>query len=493
MAGGPAEAHASARPPDPRYQLLERVGAVLRLGSSAEVVSWRAHDTVLRRQVRLDIHRPGGPGAERFVENALRAATDTHPTLARVLDVVNEPEHAYIVSAWVEGISLSSMLDDGPLDPPAAAALIGQLAEGVAAAHAAGTVVGVLRPDQVVRTASDTVTLLRVPLPGPTRGDDIRGIGALLYAALTARWPLDAGGDRLPPAPTPGGRLGTPRHLRAAVPGDLSALTMRALYPARPDSADLTAGELARALGACTPHGPELVPFGGREAGPQRRRRSRVLRFATPALALLALGLVAWLIASVVTAVPDQAGATRSGGALTASGTSAATSGGSTAPTPRGPAPAVAAPQPVRASSVSSYNPYNSPPGNDNSAQVGLVDDGNGQTSWHTDPYFRLPTFGGLKPGVGLLFDFGAATAVRQVQLMTPTPGISLQIRAGDTPDGTLDSYARVGSKDAMPGSATVAVTGSRSARYWLVWLTSLPAQPGGNYEGAVGEVTFLR
>lgn len=488
MSAEVADGETMSGPLGARYELIDRVSAA----QTARLTSWRANDTLLRRQVRLDVHRPGGESASAFITAALKAGAVNHPTLARVLDVVDEGHQAYVVSAWVEGAPLSSALGEGPLEPAAAVSIIRQLAEGVAAAHRADTTVGVLRPDNVVLTPGDTVTVARVPVPGPTRFDDLRALGALLYAALTARWPLDAGSGGLPPAPTTGGRLCTPRQLRAGVPADLSALTMHALFPERPGGITSAEALIAALDGRGTR--TDLLPFGIRNVVTAPRQRShRRLRIGVPLLAVVALALVAGVIAALITALPRPSASGKAHSTLAVaagqghhSASASPSASASAKPTHK------AAPRPVHVGRVTSYNPYLQPPGDDNAADVGRTTDGNPNDAWQTDPYFRKPDFGGLKPGVGLLYDLGGSTAVRQIRITTPTPGLNLQIRAGDSASGSLASYQAVASRTHVPSSFTITLPGSTHARYWLVWITSLVGQANGDYQGAIGEVTFL-
>lgn len=452
---------------------------------------------MLRRQVRLDIHRPGGESARRFLDTALAAGLVSHPALARVLDVVDEGEQAYVVSAWIDGTPLTTLLADGPLDPDQASSLIGQLADGVAAAHQAGTSVGVLRPDHVLLTPSGTVALVRVPRPGPTPADDIRGLGALLYATLTARWPLDTGGVGLPPAPTTGGRLCTPRQLRAGIPSDLSMLAMRALYPDQPGgvvSAAVFAEGLAGPVARQQP--PDLLPF--REERPpgseapgeyvESRRRISAARLAVPLAAVLIVGLVAWLLVGIVSG----------GGKHSGKPASAASAPGNSGPRSSANSPSksasqqATAPKPVPISSTAGFNPYNQPPGDDNAANVHLAADGNPSTSWMTDPYRGYAAFGNLKAGSGLIFDMGSAVSIRQVRISTPTPGISFQILGADSPSQQQKAMSVMGSKSKAGASTTVSISGTTPHRYWVLWLTSLAPNSGGEFQGGISEVRFL-
>lgn len=480
-----------------RYELHERIETSQAGSRSSRLTSWRAYDTTLRRQVRLDIHRPGGEAARRFLDTALAAGLVSHPALARVLDVVDEGEQAYVVSAWIDGTPLTTLLADGPLDPDQATSLIGQLADGVTAAHQVGTAVGVLRPDHVLLTPSGTVALVRVPRPGPTPADDIRGLGALLYAALTARWPLDTGGVGLPPAPTTGGRLCTPRQLRAGIPSDLSMLAMRALYPDQPGGV-VSAGAFAEGLAVpvARTQSPDLLPF--RPAPPpgaeppgeyaEPRRRISAARLAVPLACVLVIGLVAWLMIGILSGNGKQHGKPAS----------AASQPGNSGPRSSAGSPSksashkAGAPTPVPVRSAASFNPYNQPPGDDNAANVQLAADGNPSTSWMTDPYRGYPAFGNLKPGSGVIFDLGSAVSLRQVRISTPTPGISFQILGADSPSQQQKAMAVMGSTSKAGATTSVSISGSTPHRYWVVWLTALAPNSSGEFQGGISEVRFL-
>ncbi|HEY2074180.1 MAG TPA: hypothetical protein VGG88_11450, partial [Gaiellaceae bacterium] len=107
--------------------------------------------------------------------------------------------------------------------------------------------------------------------------------------------------------------------------------------------------------------------------------------------------------------------------------------------------------------------------------------DGNPGTSWYTQIY-ATPSFGNLKPGLGLVVDAGRSTKLAALTVQTPTPGFVAQIQAGDSPQGpfTDDSPAQT-----VNGSTTFTLSG-KTARYYVVWITRLP--PGGKAE--ISEVT---
>src|SRR5215468_2380026 len=193
-----------------RYRLLERLVAPTEVAPGV----WRGQDTVLNRQVMVTMHEPAGPAARALLEHAYALSMIEHPALPRVFDAEDEGERTWVVTEWVEGSTLAGLLADGPSAAGVAAATVAGLAEGVELAHRAGLSVGLLDPDHVVITSRGTVTVTRLRVDGGSPGEDVRHLGALLYAMLTGVWPLSGGRSNTPDSGhTPGG-LPTPRQAR---------------------------------------------------------------------------------------------------------------------------------------------------------------------------------------------------------------------------------------------------------------------------------------
>ena len=461
-----------------RYRLLECVAG----DPDGPAVAWRAWDTLLARAVTLTVVRPGGPAADGFLRHAHAVSTVVHPALARVYDAVDDETRAYVVSEWVSGTPLTALLRDGALDPDTAAATVGKVADGIAAAHAAGVAFGGVHPDHVVVTHGATVTLAQVVGDGRAApADDIRGLGALLYASLTAHWPLapTGGAAALRSASANGGHLLTPRQVRAGVPEDLSTLAMRALDPGAPHGVR-SAAALASVLGDRAAPGEETFPFEGGQARP----RSRWLVLVAPlAAAFVALALIGWLVGGALGRLPggDTQAAPIRVGPSTSAGTSS--SQGPTQPA-------------LRAAAVSAATLYDPSPTSDGAERKQIADsyDGNPGTAWPTDLYRRNATFGNLKKGLGIAYDFGEAVTLKKVKIVTQKPGIDLQILAGDAPDAAdPSSYRKVGEAFGLGASQEIDLTAGAAARYYVVWITKLAPAEGGQYDASLSEVTFLR
>ena len=93
---------------------------------------------------------------------------------------------------WVPGSSLSEVAQSGP-SPIGAARAVRALAAAAEAAHRSGGALSIDHPSRI-RISSDGNAVLAFPgtLAGDDKASDVRGLGAVLYALLLDRWPLDA-------------------------------------------------------------------------------------------------------------------------------------------------------------------------------------------------------------------------------------------------------------------------------------------------------------
>ena len=185
-----------------RYRLEDRLAAAG--GWSA----WKAIDEILARPVSVITFAAGFPRLEQVVTAARAASRLTDTRLTQVFDVEDSWDHAYIVLEWPFGDTLADLVATGSVEPAAGARIVAEVAAALSGAHAAGLAHLCLRPDTVRWTPGGGVKVtglgIDAALSGVTSDDpelaDTRGLGRLLYAALTGLWP---GQDypELPPAP----------------------------------------------------------------------------------------------------------------------------------------------------------------------------------------------------------------------------------------------------------------------------------------------------
>lgn len=142
----------------------------------------------------------------------------------------------------------------------------------------------------------------------------------------------------------------------------------------------------------------------------------------------------------------------------------------------------------IRVASAQDFDPFAD--GGEHSEEVAAAYDGDPGTAWHTERY-TSPDLGGLKPGVGLVFELADPGPVQQVTPTIPSGGIDFQLYAlneppGGDPSGWGEPVATV--EDAGGGQVTVTLDRPVEARYWLMWITQLPS---GSNQAAVAEVSF--
>ncbi len=205
---------------------------------------WRATDTVLARSVAVHAVHSDDDRAPDLLEAARLSATVNDSHLLRVLDCDDADGVCWVVQEWGEGLSLDLMLQRGPLAPSRAAWLAKEVAQAIAAGHARGVPHGRLNPEAVLVTHSGAVKLIgyvvdaslhRAPPVSPVYGEldareaDVIDVAAVLYAALTGRWPGVAESS-VPAAPMEGRRPLRPRQVRAGVPRALDAICERVLH-----------------------------------------------------------------------------------------------------------------------------------------------------------------------------------------------------------------------------------------------------------------------
>jgi serine/threonine protein kinase len=125
---------------------------------------YRARDTRLGREVALKIlpaeFAANPDRRHRFEQESRSASALNHPNIVAVYDAGEEQGVSYIVSELVDGESLRDLIGRGPLPVRKALELAAQLADGLAAAHAAGVVHRDMKPENVMLTRDGRAKIL---------------------------------------------------------------------------------------------------------------------------------------------------------------------------------------------------------------------------------------------------------------------------------------------------------------------------------------------
>jgi hypothetical protein len=145
------------------------------------------------------------------------------------------------------------------------------------------------------------------------------------------------------------------------------------------------------------------------------------------------------------------------------------------------------APTPISGITARDFDPQGSDH-SENPAEAPQAVDGNPATAWTTLRYDQQFGAGGLKTGVGLVLDLGGEHAVSEVDLTTVGQPTSVSIYVTDTNPADLHGLSVAGHTTiGTTLHGTVTLDGPVTGQYVVVWLTRIPAVPGG-FRGGVAE-----
>ena len=141
-----------------RYRLVEL------LGDGVYATAFRAQDAQLDRDVEVKILRPEYASNLDFLSDLrwqTRAAAGlSHPNIASVYDFGTDGAATYLVSEYVDGADLATLLErNGPVPPRRAARAADEVARALAAAHERGLAHGDVQPANVLVTSDGHVKL----------------------------------------------------------------------------------------------------------------------------------------------------------------------------------------------------------------------------------------------------------------------------------------------------------------------------------------------
>lgn len=150
------------------HRILARIG-VGRMGELYRARDTRAGRTVAIRVVAEEI--AGNPEERaRFLAAARATAALSHPNIAALYEIGEAPGVLYLVSEFVPGDTLRSLIAGRALNPRHAIDHGIQIADALAEAHAEGLVHRDLRPGSIIITPKGIAKLVDVGLAGWTGG-----------------------------------------------------------------------------------------------------------------------------------------------------------------------------------------------------------------------------------------------------------------------------------------------------------------------------------
>ena len=469
-----------------RYRLLVRHGA------TPTLQFWQAQDTSLERQVALTFIDVDQTMTEDQLTGVLsrtqRLSQIDMPGIARVLDVVRIGAGGLIVSEWVRGASLQEVAGTAP-SPISAARAIKSLAAAAEAAHKAGVSLSLDQPARVRVSIDGDVTLaFPATMPEATPEDDIRGIGAALYALLVNRWPLPESGDGgglAPAAVDDTGKPVAPDSVNSDIPFPISSAAAHAIQGdggIRGASTlsnllqqSVAAHEQTEVLSKVSETRPPARPAvpAPPDAEEQADRRRRVLIGIGIGGAIILIALL--VLASVLNRIfGDVNGLDKTELGLSSPSSSAL--------------PGAEAPGTVRPTAATVFSPGGEA---DRPQDAGLAIDGIPATAWSTDTYSDAVPFPGFKSGVGLLLTLPKPTVISSVSLDVPSTGTKVELRSSPTPHPTRleDTTVLAPAKSLQPGPNKISADSSEPTSTLLVWISTM-GKTNGESRTQISEIT---
>jgi eukaryotic-like serine/threonine-protein kinase len=147
-----------------RGQSIGSYRVLFRLGSGGMGEVWRARDNLLGRDVAIKVVFPENvrdpDRMKRFAMEAKAASSLKHPNILTIYEVGESEFGPYLVTEYVEGDTVRTLLNDGALPLAKAVDVALQAAEGVASAHAVGIAHRDLKPENLMVNREGIVKIL---------------------------------------------------------------------------------------------------------------------------------------------------------------------------------------------------------------------------------------------------------------------------------------------------------------------------------------------
>jgi serine/threonine-protein kinase len=487
---------------------------------------WLGTDEVLRRAIAVKILHQHLAADDTFVtrfrHEAIAVARLSHPSIVNVYDTCSEDGVEAIVMELVRGQTLRQRLDDGQVDPWVAANVAAQVAGALAVAHAAGLVHRDIKPANIllsedgrvkvgdfgIAKAAESADLTQegsflgtakylapeqVEAKHVDGRTDLYSLGVVLYEMLCGRVPFEGDSSSATALARLHGDPPRPRLVKAGVPRELEAITMR-LLARDPDGRYPTATDARAALlGAGANDGPapgdatvsEPVPARLPPPPPPGAHPPGTRPLSTPAggsAVRFADSERRWLVPTLLVVLVAVALGVAG---LLIKGSSTGLFGDDEASAPPAEQPAD---ESVAIARTIDFDPEGDRAEHHDEAEAGNAIDGDGATAWSTESYGN-PDWGGLKPGVGLVLELEQAGELRTLALETPSVGWQAEVYVADGLADELGGWGEpVATVDAGTDGTTTVDVDARGGAV-LLWFT----RAGDDSEVVVREVRLTR
>ncbi|MBO3143892.1 protein kinase family protein [Dermatophilus congolensis] len=532
-----------------RYRLNNRRARI------GDIDVWAATDDTLGREVEVTVLPTSHPQAQEIVKAARNSAAIADHRLVRVLDVGSDIRMSWVVEESLADMrTLAQLLETGPLPPEEGRRIAGEIATALTTAARRNVHHLHLTPHAIRITDSGLVKIAGLAVADAIAGGnenfntedaqrtDACAIVALMYAAITARWPLPSSIRGLDTAPRVGTAIAVPSELVSAVPPEIDAVCRSTLNhnsgPATPaevaaqlrpwSSVRVTKASHSKNTEKTTETTPDATPPNKSASSVTTRlkdrkneriaaeRRDLEERRSDPSYLNIREALAVGTGTDNENAIaPGFAAPSYKDGkyarpivAVVLAGILLATAAAipvlintipesTTSATPTTPAPAKPATPnpsathtdnstPIAISHVRSFDPQGD--GAENENQTHRATDQNTSSEWHTEGYDSPDIIGGNKRGVGLVLKLQDQTSIKGVKI-NGRQGQSITVLANNS--SSLEGATEIGKVENTPkGESDIRASTTEPAQYLIVLLTKLPQGEDGRYRGSISEIT---
>lgn len=467
---------------------------------------WRAYDERLNRMVALRLVDPADPLHDDLRSAACAAARIVDRRVVRVLDVLDYDGNLVIVTEWVDGIPLEQLLTDA-MTPAQSVEVTRRVAEAVGHLHSCGLTHGRLRPANVmidrdgevrVRGHMIDARIYGIDPGGIPKAADLSGLGAIMTACLTGRWPGETP-TALPAVPIVAGKYAVPSQLRADLPQRLDSFVIRAMsaapraetLPASNTFADAStaldalaglyegSGSLRRLNKRPRPgdspsdHRPGL----GQSVGKAAKRTAVV---AGALAAVFAIGVAGARLlpssgGSAVAVTKNDALTARSNDSASVANTEAESVGESP----------VTGEQILPIVGIMTMLPKGK--GVSAVGQPQFAIDGDSATVWHTALYKTAAV--GPTEASGVVIDLGQVRQITAVNIGLLGNNSGVELRVSERLGKKALDYQLLQKVKGASTSITLREARPLATRYLLILLTSVPKTTGQNFQGGISSL----